>query len=120
MTNPPPRNRTAPRRRIVRRPALFAMTLLIACGGAGAASDTMERETFIQTYVDLRSTAILGEVGELTDEERTEVLERHSVTEQDLFTFVEVHGTDLEFMRSVWDEVELQLDSQRERTEDRR
>lgn len=87
---------------------LIALTVSLACGGPSA--DTIDREVFIATYVDLRVAALDTDTAKVGTEEREEVLRRHGVTAEDLTTFAEVHATDLEFMRDVWNEVELRLD----------
>ena len=86
---------------------------LAACGGD--ASDTIDRDAFIQTYVDLRIAALDSDSLRLSDEDREEVLGRHGVTIADLETFAEVHATDLDYMRDVWNEVEVRLDLMPER-----
>ena len=41
--------------------------------------------------------------------ERDAILQQHGVAADDLTTFADVHGADLEYMRDVWAEVELGL-----------
>ncbi len=91
--------------------ALFVTSavLLVACGG-GPAADAIDRETFIAAYVDLRVAALETDSARLADGDRAEVLSRHGVTADDLTFFAEAHATDLEFMRDVWNEIELLLD----------
>ena len=72
----------------------------------------IERQLFVETYVDLRVTALRSEDGLIDDEERREVLSRHGVTEEQLLEFARVHGEDPETMRSVWDEIEDRLDAE--------
>lgn len=92
----------------------FAAVVFASCsGGTNSATEaTVDREKFVAAYVDLRVTALQGD-GELTDEQRRTVLERHAVSEAELQRFVEVHGADLPFMRAVWDDVEARLDATR-------
>jgi hypothetical protein len=87
-------------------------TLLLgstACGG-GPRDDSMDRELFVATYVDLRITASETFGLRLGDSEREEVLARHGVSAAELYYFAEAHAEDLEFMRDVWNEVEFRLD----------
>lgn len=98
-------------------PAILALSVA-ATAGCGASpgtapGDTIEREAFIATYVDLRIAALDSEGRMLTDTARTRVLTEHRITEDDLMTFAEVHGADVEFMNSLWDEVELRMDALR-------
>ncbi|MEQ9399884.1 MAG: hypothetical protein RJQ04_12050 [Longimicrobiales bacterium] len=94
---------------------LALITFLAACGGdPSAATGVIDREIFVATYVDLRVTALHGS-GELSEAQRTAVLERHSVTEGQLTAFVDAHAQDLDFMRDVWNDVEARLDATRSR-----
>lgn len=88
-----------------------ACLLLVSCDLGSGPSDVIDRETFIATYVDLRRAALTATDGELDDEARTEVLERHGVTEEDLLHFADAHGDDVDFLRSLWTEVEARMDS---------
>jgi len=99
------------------RSALLGLALAWAgCGGGAsepAAAGGIDRELFIATYVDLRATTIRSDSFAISDTDRAAVLARHGVTEQQLLEFPELHGRDVEFMRTVWDEVERRLDAER-------
>ena len=92
------------------------MLLLAACGDDGPTPPegpaTVERQTFVEAYVDLREAALLHG-GELSDSLRTAVLERHDVTARELLRFAEVRGTDIGYMRDVWAEVERLLEARK-------
>lgn len=110
---------------ILRSLALALTVSAFACRGDSTASpdmDGMDRETFIATYVDLRTAVIRGDEHELSDQDRTRILSEHGVTEADFTDFIEAHGSDVAFMREVWDEVESRLDAIRlvPGTDDRR
>lgn len=91
---------------------LLAALLAAACGRApSTAGGGLDRETFIATYVELRSAAVRQGTAELTDATRTEVLTRMGTTEEALIAFVEAHGEDVDFMRALWDEVEGRLEA---------
>ena len=95
---------------------LAAVLALSACGGgtpSSGAAGGLDRETFIRTYVDLRTEAVQAGTPELGEEARTRILERHGVTEEALMGFIEIHGEDVDFMRALWDEVEVRLDAAR-------
>lgn len=81
---------------------------LAACGGG--ITETIDREVFIDTYVDLRTAALDTDSAKVAETDRAEILARHGVTEEDLLTFADVHATELEFMRDVWNDVELRMD----------
>jgi len=97
--------------------AVFAI-LLSAFGcsrgsSGGAAPATISREAFIGAYVELRVAALqtLGE--ELTLEDRDRILGEMDLREEHLLDFVEAKGRDVQFMRSVWEEVDSLLTSRR-------
>lgn len=89
--------------------ALVALSAVTACGGS-APEDTIERETFIQAYVDLRVAALDTDSSRLADADRERVLSAHGISADDLLDFARVHAADLDYMREVWNEVELRLD----------
>ena len=91
---------------------LVFTVVLFGCGG-GDDDPTIDREVFISAYVELRAEALLNDSGQITGEEREQVLQEHGVTEDDLMAFAEIHGRDVAFMRGVWDEVEERLDLMR-------
>jgi hypothetical protein len=99
------------------RPRLPLLSLVAACTIAFAACDdgtptaetSIDRETFIATYVDLRLSALGTQSGVITDAERARVLEKHSVTEDDLLGFADAWGPDPEAMKGVWEEVQRRL-----------
>lgn len=111
----PRRNEPPERARIPTAVAALALALS-ACGpnaSAPAVAGGIDREVFIATYVDLRATTIRSDSFTVSDAERSAVLARHGVTEQQLLEFADLHGRDVEFMRSVWDDVEARLDAER-------
>lgn len=92
----------------------FLALLAAACGDNGSAppdpaAETIDRETFVATYVDLRLAALEDTTLSISPAERERVLRRHGVTRDDLFRFVEVHGDRVDFMRDVWDEVDERI-----------
>lgn len=95
---------------------VLSLVLLLVAGACGIDEDapprnreTISRETFVATFVELRRSALESETGRITDEERERILSGHGITEDDLVTFVEVHGGRIDFMRDVWTEVEARL-----------
>ena len=86
----------------------------LACGGSQSnlpAGDLIEPEDFIVTYVDLRAAALITEDGQVTEVGRSEVLDRHGISEEDLISFAEAYGEDLTFMQEIWNEIELRLEN---------
>jgi len=71
----------------------------------------IDRETFIEVYVDLRAETMDRTEPTLPDEERDQVLARHGVDAGSLVSFVEAYGRELEFMNGVWSEVERRLEA---------
>lgn len=91
---------------------LLTLATSTGCGGGGASEgegDTMDRETFIATYVMLRQTALSSTSGEITDADRDRILAGAGVTTDGMEAFVAEHGDDPLFMRGVWDEVERRM-----------
>lgn len=83
-----------------------------ACGNASEReSGELTREGFIDTYVELRVAALRHEDDGISDSTRTAILQRHGVTEEQLLDYVEARGGDLDFMRDLWNEIEVRLDS---------
>ena len=101
------------------RSSLHRLTLGIllsslACGGSQSnlpEGDLIEPEDFIATYVDLRAAALITEDGQVTEAGRSEVLDRHGISEEDLISFAEAYGEDLMFMQEIWNEIELRLEN---------
>ena len=86
----------------------------LACGGSQSnlpAGDLIEPEDFIATYVDLRAAALITEDGQVTEVGRSEVLDHHGISEEDLISFAEAYGEDLTFMQEIWNEIELRLEN---------
>lgn len=87
---------------------LALLLTLAACGGAddGASANVIDRESFVATYVELRVAALHAPDLELTEQQRTEILARHGVDEEDLLEFADVHGRDIQYMSDVWNEID--------------
>jgi hypothetical protein len=98
------------------RAALLGIAVLAvlaaACGGRGA-DDVVDREVFIEAYVELRLAALASEDFEVAPDQRAEILARHGVDQDILLRFAEVHGRDVDFMNEVWSEVERRLEERR-------
>ena len=104
----PSRPCAAPRRLAVG----FLAAALLGCGPE-APEGVIDREVFIEAYVDLRVAALEAEDRQMSEAVRAEVLARHGIEAEDLLEFAEVHARDLELMRDVWNEVELRMDAMR-------
>lgn len=90
----------------------FVLTAAVfACGGDTSEAGTIDHETFVATYVELRASALRNDPREITDSARARILEEHGTTEDELLMFAEVHGRDVAYMRDLWDEVEGRLDA---------
>ena len=94
-----------------------AMGTMLLAVLAGACTDnapstdpaTIERDTFIDVYVDLRHVALRKTSRQVNANERDSVLAMHEVVEQDLRAFLEVHHTEAEYMRDLWNDVEARI-----------
>ena len=89
-----------------------AALVLSGCGRDPAVSeaDVIDRETFVATYVDLRTATLATPGDSLPAERKEEILGGHGVTEADLLAFAEAHGGDIDYMASLWAEVEKRLE----------
>lgn len=102
---------------------LLALAVAIAggtgCGGGPAADEAgvLDRETFVETWLDLRIAALRND-GVLPLRRKESILADHGVTEEELRTFAEVHGGDPAYMLEVWNEVDQHLDSVGSRARD--
>ncbi len=79
----------------------------VACGAERGPESglTIDREAFIATYVDLRLAMLSEPEMRLPEDARTAILDARDVTEEDLLQFVEVHGSDPDYMSRLWAEV---------------
>lgn len=78
-----------------------------------AGEETIPREVFIQAYVELRMASLDAEGPEMNLPVRNQILDRLGTEEEDLLQFVEVHGTDVQFMRRLWEEVDSIMEARR-------
>jgi hypothetical protein len=88
--------------------------LLAAAGCSPPSELAVDRETFIDVYVELRMAALDRDDATITEAERDEILASHEINQEDLFAFAEAHGNDPVYMLQVWEEIEdrLNLDPQ--------
>jgi len=89
----------------------LTLLALASCGGdtGPVASDVIERQTFIDTYVELRLAAVQAPDFRVPPSERDQILARHGVSAEDLLRFADAYGRDLEFMNEVWSEIEARF-----------
>ena len=66
--------------------------------------------------MDLRATA-LRSGAPITDAQRAEILAKHQMTEDELMRFVEAHGRDVDYMATLWDDVEARLEASKPQTQ---
>jgi hypothetical protein len=88
--------------------AAFALLTALATAGCGRGDDVegvIDRETFIETYVDLRRAGMQAPNRQLPDTARDRILAEHGVTRDELLTFADVRGADPDYMVQVWTEV---------------
>ena len=97
-------------RRLAAVIALSFAPVIAGCGSGDEFEGTITREAFIETYVDLRMSALDSEDQRVDSVARAEILGAHGVTADDLTHFADIHGSRLEFMRDVWADVEVRLD----------
>ena len=94
---------------------ILGITLIGMASGAcsddppSAVLDAIDRETFIEVYVDLRHVALRKVSGTVNSTERDSVLALHEVSEEDLRLFLEVYHTEADYMRDLWNDVEARI-----------
>lgn len=100
-----------------RSPVHRTVTSLLACAAiltlwncTPESASTVDRETFIRVYVELRASALDSEDATLVEAARERILQRHGITAEELVAFADAHGADVEFMRDLWEEIETRLD----------
>jgi hypothetical protein len=101
-----------------RHAAILLLTVLTvlaaACGGdedLAVVEGVIDRETFIQVYVDLRDAAVRSPDLVVSEASRDEVLARHGVDEESLMAFIDAYGADLDYMNELWAEVEQRVEA---------
>ena len=97
--------------------ALVAAALLAACAAPPPGGEPIDREVFIEAYVELRLAALEADDFSVTTAQREEILARHGVSDERLLHFAEVHGEDTDLMNEVWAEVERRIQERRESDE---
>ena len=95
---------------------LLALPFTWACsfGPTGSSIEIQARERFINVYVDMRILSLRMRTLEISDTVKDSILRTHGVTEDELLNFVETHGTDVGFMREVWNDIETRISEERE------
>jgi hypothetical protein len=95
----------------------LALTLAVsaACGdGDPATAGLIDREVFIETFVELRLAAIRAGAFAVTPQERDEILGRHGVDADALLAFAGAHGGNPDYMTALWSEVDARLTARRD------
>lgn len=77
--------------------------------GNVASEETIDRETFVATYVDLRRAALSSPGQTLSDADRERVLRQNAVSEGELIAFADAWGRDARYMTRVWEDVGARL-----------
>jgi hypothetical protein len=104
----------------MRRQAILALLVVAAACGNGTQGPTgtlIDREVFIDTYVDLRLAAIQSPDFAVTPERREEILRARGVDADALLRFADAHGRDPDYMSGLWSEVEERLTARRSAAE---
>ena len=104
-----PKSQARPLPRVLRSfVPIVTLTLCWSCGGGATdvPEDAAEREVFIETYVDLRATALTAGTTEIEAGVRDSILAVYGVTGEELVEFIDIHGEDVQFMGDLWGEIE--------------
>lgn len=98
---------------IIRFLLLASVSVAAACGGSPTDDATaIDRQTFIDAYVDLRVAALQADDFVVPIEERDAILARHGLDADDMLRFADVHGRDVDFMNGIWAEVEQRIEDE--------
>jgi hypothetical protein len=89
---------------------LLVTLLLSANCSTDKKSEVIDREVFVEAYSDLRIAAVETDSGSISFSGLDSILDAFGVTEEELTIFLEAHVEDLEFMRDVWNDIELRMD----------
>jgi hypothetical protein len=93
---------------------LVLVAMSAACGGDDSVpivEGVIDRETFIEVYVELRASGVRNPGFRISEEARDEILARHGVDEAALLTFVDAYGMELDYMNELWAEVERRIEA---------
>ena len=99
-----------PRAPKVHAVALLLLVLSVGCSTSDSGGNAIDREVFIETYVDLRISALQTDSQRLAVLDREAILAEHGVVATDLTHFATTYSDDVLFMRDVWNEVESRMD----------
>ncbi len=102
------------RRFISQTAALFLVWACASCTSTEPERpDTIPADRFIDTYVELRVTALSNSTGEITAAQRDSILSASGVLSNEMVEFAEVHGRRAIYMQEVWDSVEVRFQRRR-------
>lgn len=96
---------------------LAALALLLGMAGCEGATpgsgddDAIDRETFIDVQVELELAQERPGTPPATERER--ILAEHGLSDEELRAFIEVHGSDDDYMQDVWEEVDRRVIEER-------
>ena len=81
---------------------------LAACAGERTPEtpDTISRDAFVGTYVELRMAALRSPDGRVDPSHRDEILAAAGVTDADMLEFVDVNARRVQLMVEVWGEID--------------
>ena len=100
----------------LRKQAILLALVLAGCGGSHPADSPrqpIEKDRFIEAYIELRRAAV--EVGQAADSvpafaaKKSEILERHGISSQDLIDYIEANSSHLSEMTAIWDTIHRRL-----------
>jgi len=98
---------------------LLAVVLTLGCSDPpqlGPAPDVLDREVFIATYVALRVETLRSQQATIEPASREQILKENGITSDDLLEFADYYGSNIPFMRDVWNDVEATLTDIRNQT----
>lgn len=85
---------------------LMAMAACSPADSAQVPEGIMDRETFIEAYMELRAAGLTTPDQTVDLTERDRILAERGLTDQDMMDFVEAWGRDPAFMEALWTEID--------------
>lgn len=84
---------------------LLFVVALAGCARDAAEETAIDRDTFVETYAELRRAALESRGGPDFQARKDEILARRQTTEEELRDFLRAHADDPEFLAGLWKEI---------------
>lgn len=92
----------------------IVVTATVACGGddeVPVVPGVIDREAFIEVYLDLRLAGVRGPELTVAPEARDRILTEHGIDRDRLLGFIDAYGGELDYMNELWAEIERRYEA---------